>query len=201
MMLVILLLLLRVMIASSLLLLRWHHLLTLLLLLLLWRVWRLWCQWVTTVDFHLFLQVVVIFSGCLSLIVGHHLRCLLGYHSLAPRHHSLHSLWTTYSRIDQGALRTHSRCCTNLGLWAGRLLHWGLKVVHVAGRLVNLLDRRYLVSAFWTLRNIKVASWLYLNLNFEICDLRINHVRARSLKYQHRSHLAHVASPASSSYL
>jgi hypothetical protein len=135
------------------------------------------------------------------LIVGHHLRCLLGYHSFASRHHSLNSLWTSPSRIDQGTLGAHCGCCANLGLWAGRLLHGGLKVVHVAGRLVNLLDRWYLVSAFWTLRNIKVASWLYLNLNFEICDLRINHVRARSLKYQHRSHLAHVASPASSSYL
>jgi hypothetical protein len=165
MMLVILLLLLRVMIASSLLLLRWHHLLTLLLLLLLWWVWRLRCKRVAAVDFHLFLKVVVIFSGCLRLIVSHHLRRLLGYHCLTPRHHSLNSLWT--ARIDQGTLGAHSGCCADLGLWAGRLLHWGLKVVHVAGRLVNLLDCWYLVPAFWTLRNIEVAGWLYLNLNFE----------------------------------
>jgi hypothetical protein len=165
MMLVILLLLLRVMIASSLLLLRWHHLLTLLLLLLLWWVWRLRCKRVTAIDFHLFLKVVVIFSGCLRLIVRHHLRCLLGYNSFAPRHHALNSLWA--ARIDQGTLGAHCGCCANLGLRAGRLLHGGLKVVHVAGWLVNLLDRRYLVSAFWTLRNIEVAGWLYLNLNFE----------------------------------
>ena len=166
-------LLLRVMVTSSLLLL-WGEYLFALLLLLLRGMWGLGSERVA-IDLNLFLQIVVIFTGCLCLVVGHHLRSglLLHDHSLASRHHTLPSSGAaTTSSINQGALRADGGCRPYLGLRAGRLLHWGLEVVHVARGLVDLLNCGDFVSALGSFWNVEVAR----GLNLKIWILNVSYI-------------------------
>ena len=177
------------MISPLVLLLRKNLFLLLRLLLLLRWMRRFWSKRIA--NFNLFFKVVIILSCCLCLVIS------LLLSSFWTRHHTCDSLRTT--SIDKGPLRAHSSCCSNLGLRTCWLLHTRLEVVHVARRLIYLLDGRNFISSFWSLRDVKVACWLYW-IKILNCILHIDRGPTMFPIYQHRFHLIHGASPASFSY-